>query len=88
MDIKVGFRCNKCNDVVYNRECFCGDLEVHNKGHKYIVFTDDPDIETFNIYVDDTGKIVKIVNNYLNKIGKDINISDDLFERIYGVKLE
>jgi len=77
MQVKLGFKCKVCNDIVYNSKCFCGELEVLNKDNKYILLTDDPDFETYDVFVDNTNKVVRLHRNYYESLGKDLNYPDN-----------
>ena len=82
MDIKIGFKCDICGDIPYNRECYCKNIEVINKDNVYIVVSDNYDLETYTLYIDNTGRVVKIQKNQLDSLGKDVEYTDIVYNKI------
>ena len=80
MELKVGFKCPKCNDIIYKGKCFCEDLEVINKNDTYVLLTDNPNIDIYTMYIDNTGRTIRVTNNLFSSLGRDVILPENFLK--------
>jgi len=74
MKLKVLPKCKKCNDILFqDRECKCGNLAcIFMGGNLMTLYCDNEDYEFILGYLDDTNKLVKIIEYPVKELARYI----------------